>query len=226
MKKYFTSLFLIIVVSILLVPRKSIANLLGNYKTPKKAVKVDQRRVVGSGSRSQCQPLVEAESIELMVPEEEIAHKTLSSRPSLYIYSRHLQAISVEFNLINLINLNTMLTESLEVVPGITKVKLPKTIKLQDKTLYSWNIAIPCKNNQDNYQSVLNAAIEKVSISSFRGDRSQSKVDLINFYNENGIWYESVDLALELAETSKQPISFDNEPKEVIFWKGLLDLEN
>ena len=65
-------------------------NFTGNYNPPGDAEEVDQNTTVSSGSRSNCPSLLPEGSLAMLLPKQEIAHQTISSNPSLYLYAKEL----------------------------------------------------------------------------------------------------------------------------------------
>ena len=174
----------------------SSASLLEGFKTSKKATKVDQRRSVGSASRSlACEKSTADKSIELLVPRVKVAHQTLSSHPTLYFYSHSDQPVKVKFVLVNPQKTEPLLEQTILVnQKGIQKIILPPKMSLHEETVYLWNIAIGCSNS--NNQEVLTAGIERVSISSKLANEiknANSDAQKAQIYAQNGIWYESLD---------------------------------
>ena len=210
----------------LLLETKSWANssLLGNYKVSKKAAKVDQRRSVGSGSRSRCEPSVEPNSVELLVPEIEVAHRTHSENPSLYVYSERVQS-NIEFTLIDLDSKKTLVNEKVELSSGINLLKLPENVRLEENIIYGWNIAIPCQDSY-SYQTVLNAAIERVPRMFGKQNRTKSTREQIESYTENGIWYESADLYYRHLPGNDVRVGSNIDKFKECFWKVCSETEN
>ena len=180
------------------------ANLLGNFKVSKKAVKIAQRRSLGSGSRSQeqCNQNIPSKSVELLVPDINVAHHTLSKRPTLYIFSHNKHPIESQFTLVNPNNPKIIFKKNISVHQGITKVKLPPKVELKDENIYLWNIAVFCARD---HPRVLTAGIQKIPSSSNLTSQirqAKSDFDKIRIYVQNGIWYESLDLAVQSSQSN------------------------
>lgn len=186
------------------------ANLIGNFKVSKKATKVSQRRTIGTGSRSKCIPsITSANGIELLVPNFSVAHQTISENPSLYLYFRANESVSVAFTLIDPTTPQPLVEKRIKIEkPGIKKISLPLDIKLKSNNVYLWYIAIPCKNTPQYYQTVLNAGIERVNIApniATKLSNSTSNLEKIEIYNANSLWYETIDLAIQ--DLSEQEVN-------------------
>jgi len=197
MKKYTLTIFLSIFSTFLW--SSSWAGILGNIKISKKAIKVDQKRSLNSASRSNhCQQNLDKVSIHLMIPEDKIAHQTISSRPPLYFYTDSEKPFTLRFTLVNPQKAEPLVDKSFETnQKGIQKIALPPKVKLQEKTIYLWNLAIACEDNY--HQEVLSAGIERVNITdntNLKVKNIQTNTDKIQAYAENGIWYEMLDLAV------------------------------
>ena len=178
------------------------ANLLGNFQVSKKTTKVHQRRTIGSGSRSSCvASITTANGIELLVPNLSIAHQTRSPNPSLYLYSRTSQSISITFTLIEPKTPQPLMEKIIPIEKtGITEISLPPDLKLENDRVYMWYVAIPCKNTPQQYQTVLNAGIERVDIHpriATKLSNSNSNLEKIEIYKANGLWYETIDLVIK-----------------------------
>lgn len=185
----------------------SISNVeIGKYKTSKKATKVDQRRVNGTGTRSKCISSISKDKLELLVPDEKIAHRTLSKSPSLYIYYHETEEIGIKFTLVNPKSAETLDRQAIHLKhKGVTKINLQPEVELKENQIYLWNIAIPCKNNPSLNQEVLRAGIEKTPnnpITDRNIKNAKSKADEITIYAENGIWYEALQKSLDLTDES------------------------
>ena len=157
---------------------------------------------MGSGSRSQCISSVnQYNGIELLVPNISIAHHTTKNTPPLYIYSRTEKPISATFTLVNPKSPQPLVEKQIKIEkPGIKKLSLPTHVKLENETIYLWYVAIPCQNNPQHYQTVLNAGIEKVKLSPkivTKLNNSDSNLEKIEIYSKNGLWYETIDLVLK-----------------------------
>jgi len=223
MRRYIVLLISASLFGVFLYQNKSNANLLGNYKIQKKSVKVDQRRVVGSGSRSSCQPSVKSESVELLVPDEEVAHRTLTTRPPLYVYSKNTKLVNVEFTLVDAKNSVTEDVQRLNLNEGVNKIELSPEVALKNREVYIWNVVIPCKNDVTDRQTVLNAGIQKIEPANLPKKPLQSKLQLIESYMSHGIWYESVDLILRATNSERDLLNSmlveDYDDIKNCFWK-------
>lgn len=181
---------------------ESSASLLEGFKTSKKATKVDQRRSVGSGSRSiGCEETIGPESVKLLVPKTKVAHRTLSERPNLYFYSYSDRPTEVSFALVNPQKSTPLFEQTISInKEGIQKIVLPQRVKLHRKTIYLWNLAIACDNPGNGYQEVLTAGIERVSISLESTNKlknANSNAQKTQIYSDNGIWYETLDSTID-----------------------------
>ena len=180
--------------------KESSANMLGDFKMSEQLTKIDQRRTVGSGSRSQCKQRVLPKSVELLVPNQDVAHQTISSHPSLYLYSHHNQPLNLEFTLINPQEPKPLIKKVVQVNrDGIQKIALPSEIQLQEDTIYIWNIGIPCQNDPSRNQDVLSSGIKRVSLTpklTHKISQTDSIREKIQIYAQNGIWYEALDLLI------------------------------
>lgn len=214
------SIFIIILCSAFIVSHNSQAGLLGDYKVSKKATKVDQRRVVGSGSRSACEPSVKPKSIELIVPDVAVAHFTMSNRPPLYVYSSTNKQVKARFTLVDITSYETLVDREIYLKQGLKKIELPLPISLTDSKVYIWNVAIPCKNATDGYQTVLSAGIEKIIIPP-QLDDNLSNSERIKYYDDNSIWYETVEASLGSAQSDLKERQWKEEIFEDSFNKCL-----
>ena len=177
------------------------AGLLGDYTPNSDPMVVRQRRTLGSGSRLGCRSNLPEKSIELLVPPSEVVHQTNSPNPSFFLHSKVASNLPFKFTLVNpqvdqpLVEQTFSLSE-----PGIKQIKLPKSTKLEEGTVYLWYVAIPCQRDPQQYQEVLGAAIERVPVTR----KVKTQLQLANttdekaaVYARNGIWYEAVDLAVQ-----------------------------
>ena len=176
------------------------ASLTGSFKVSRKSTPSDQRRTVSSGSRSSCQPSVQPKMLELLVPEQKVIHRTSEKKPTFYVYSHTTELIQVDFVLTDLSKTQPIYQKQVTINSiGVKPISLPYKVQLEEKKHYTWNLAIPCQNNRERYQTVLNAGIEYYPNPALTNQISQakSKREQIQIYAENGIWYEAIELAIE-----------------------------
>ncbi len=172
-----------------------------NYNEPSDAERIDQTRTVGSGSRSSCQSLLPKSSLILLIPETEIAHRTISSNPALYIFAEEALTVPLKFNLVIAephIN-NPIFQKNLLInKPGLLKIELPPSVQLEYDQIYLWRIGIPCSDNTAKLSQVLRGAIKRVPISkelAYKLSLAKTPLAQAQVYAESGIWYEAFDYA-------------------------------
>ena len=176
---------------------------LPNYNPEPSEEKVDQRRTIGSGSRSICESPFAKNSLNLLIPDTEIAHYTVSSTPDLYIYAKNPSKVPLSFSVvIPDINADNPKFEKTLLIKkeGFYKIKLPLSLKLKDGTIYVWQIAIPCLNDFTKTDQVLRGAILKVPVSQeLRKQLSlaENSLDQAIVYAESGIWYDALSSAVK-----------------------------
>lgn len=202
-KLSFTGLSIFLILAIAPYDRV-LAQLLGNYRATSTR-KVDQKRTVGSGSRSpECQTSWKEDSLTLLIPEPEIVHKTTSDRPTFYFNARSTSPEPLIFNLISpeasskgipLVEKQVVVNQS-----GINKISLPLSVALEEGKLYLWQIGFPCEDETRSVAKVVKGAVIKVKLS----DRAVQNIantnsleDKAKIYASSGIWYEALQLAEE-----------------------------
>ena len=193
-----SSFFLLFSIIIIAVAKAD--NVLGNYNPPA-SEEVDQTRNSGGGSRSNCQNPIAKDSLILLLPEEEIAHHTISSNPSFYFYTKTVPIVPLKFNLvIPKSHANNPIAEKTLIVkqPGVQKIELPAEVELDKGEIHLWQIGIPCSNNTARLNQVLRGAVKRVPISkklAHQLSASKNSLEKAKIYASNGIWYEALDLA-------------------------------
>lgn len=203
MSKYsYKALFLLFTSTLLIfVCSKTEANLTGSFKTSKEPEKVDQRRTVASGSRSSCQQSVKPGTLELLVPEEKVYHKTSNKNPTLYVYSHKKQSVLINFTLVDTSRTNPLYEKQILIdSAGAKSISLPNELGLKEKKNYVWSLAIPCQNDRDSIQTTLSAGIKYFPASNQMTDRlenAESIAEQIQIYAINGIWYQALEKAIE-----------------------------
>ena len=176
------------------------ADLFGDY-VDYDTQEVEQRRTVGSGSRSDsCQSNINENSVSLLVPEREVVHNTSRERPSFFITTdKSSSTTPFKFTLVNPKTGKTLVEKDFSVSRGgIEKIELPKTTKLKYNEIYLWHVAIPCKNKPNEYREVLGAAIKRRQLSKkleTQIQKSENELQTAAIYAENGFWYDAVELA-------------------------------
>lgn len=174
---------------------------LGGFRSAdeSQAKHVEQRRTLGSGTRSQCQVTFQPNTITLLVPEDKVVHKTASSQPSFYVQTKTGSKTPLNFTLVDP-KISQPVAESLITVskPGIKKIELPDQVRLEQDKVYLWYLGVPC-NNGSEYQEVLTSSVEFVPTSTIvRNElRSSDKNDIVGIYAENGYWYDALEVSLK-----------------------------
>ena len=192
---------LVFVSCFFLLQSKVMSNLLGDY-IHQESQEVEQRRTVSSGSRSSCQSSVEENSISLLVPEEEVVHRTSSQRPTLYVStSKAVISKPLKFTLVNPRTFETLIEQNFSVLAdGIKKITLPEDVKLSPDEIYLWYVSIPCSNELTEYREVLSAAIIRRQLSQemkIKLQQTQNQLEVAEIYAENGFWYDALELLIE-----------------------------
>ena len=194
------NLLLLTLSQIFLWTLKTEASLLGNYTSSSQPIKVEQRRTVGSGSRSNCQSNLPERSLSLLVPEAEVVHQTASSTPALFLHSKVASTLPFKFTLVDPQVAEPIVEQVFSLSqPGIKRLELPKPVKLKEETVYLWYVAIPCQQNPEQYQEVLGAAIKRVPVPA-QVTRQLQLVDTNEetaaIYANHGIWYDALEFAV------------------------------
>jgi hypothetical protein len=137
---------------------------LGNYVSSGKAKKVHQRRSIGGSSRSDCRKELSTNSVELLVPETKVVHRTSNARPSFFLKSTPGSTMPFKFVLVKSGSPQPVVETNLSLSSkGITRINLPKSIKLEPQKIYTWHVVIPCEQiNNENSQEILNSSVEFV----------------------------------------------------------------
>lgn len=162
--------------------------------------KVDQRRTVGSGSRSDCQNIFPENGLKLLVPEEKVVHYTALSQPNFYVYARMKSPIDLVFNLVipDINADNPIIQKPLTISqPGVKQIKLPTNVKLKTGQIYLWQIGIPCKNNPERMAQALRAAVKKIPLDpdlENQLEQANSTKERMEIYQNRQIWYDLLDL--------------------------------
>lgn len=176
------------------------ADLFGDYVSSQ-TQEVEQRRTVGSGSRSNCKSSIAENSVSLLVPEQEIVHHTTLEKPSFFLSANKVSSTKpFKFTLVNPRTATTLVEKSFSVSEGIQQIELPKSTRLKLGEVYLWYVAIPCTNNSNDYREVLGAAIKRSKPSQnveAQLRRAKSNLDTAAIYARNGFWYEALEIAVK-----------------------------
>lgn len=179
---------------------KAQAGLLGNYKPSSEPIEVEQRRTVGSGSRSSCKSNLPPSSIALIVPEAKVVHKTSSPTPSLFLRSTVASTLPFKFILVDPSVDQSIVEKTFSIEqPGIKQIELPSSTKLEVGKVYLWYVAIPCQRDPKQYQEILTSAIVRVPASTEMTRQLQQAGTISSkavVYARAGFWYEAVELAV------------------------------
>ena len=176
----------------------------GSYKAVTQR-KVEQKRTVGSGSRSSdCTSDWKKDSLTLLIPEEEVVHHTVSDNPTLYVYARQTSSEPLIFNLVSpeAIDRGNPLFEKQIVIDklGVNKISVPSNISLENNKLYLWQIGFPCKENFTSVAKMIKGAIEKTALTEKELEKienTNSSLGKAKIYASYGIWYDALQTAIE-----------------------------
>jgi hypothetical protein len=182
-----------------------------------KAKNVEQRRSIGSGTRSECSKTLPENAVTLLVPNTEVAHRTAQAKPSLYIQAKVATQTPLNFTLVDPQVSKPVVESSITVLePGIKKIELPKQTRLKQGNIYLWYVAVPCSEIAQ-YQDILTSSVEFVPASPQvleRVKRSHDTSKIANVYAENGYWYDALDASINSKSASKS-ISLERLLKSV-----------
>ena len=180
---------------------KAQAGLLGNYVPSANPIEVEQRRTVGSGSRSNCQSDLSKSALTLLVPKANVVHQTSSPTPPLFLHSKVASSLPLKFTLVDPQVAEPVVEQSFSVSqPGIKQLELPPSTNLEEGKVYLWYVAIPCQQDSQEDYEVLGAAIKRVPMNAkVRQElqKSNTKEQTAAVYATNGIWYEALSLAIQ-----------------------------
>lgn len=181
---------------------------LGSYRASSTR-RIDQKRTVGSGSRSPiCQTDWEKDSLTLLIPENEVVHHTVSSNPTFYLYAKQTSSEPLVFNVVDPKSNNGIPLFEREIIVnrlGIKEISVPSNISLENNKLYLWQIGFPCKDRPTSVAKVVKGAIEKVTPTDKllrELNRTDSSIEKAKVYAINGIWYDALQLARENRDLS------------------------
>jgi hypothetical protein len=148
------------------IPYQAESGSLGGYiSSGKKAQKAEQRRSMGGSSRSDCRQELSGKSVELLVPETKVVHTISTARPSFFVKSNITSKMPFKFVLVDSKSPKAVFKSNLSLsTKGITRIDLPKHIKLKPQKIYIWHVIVSCKQieNSENSQEILNSSFEFV----------------------------------------------------------------
>ena len=180
---------------------KALASL-GGFRSPyvNQAKNVEQRRTLGSGTRSQCKVAFQPNTLTLLVPDESVVHKTASSQPSFYVQTKIGSKTPLNFTIVDP-EVSEPIAQRLITVsePGIKKIELPNQIQLEQKKVYLWYIGVRCSNNF-NYHEILTSSVEFVPTSTMVQKKLRSSTKTLKtaeIYAQNGYWYDALDTSFK-----------------------------
>lgn len=193
--------------SLLIIPLQTFASSgsLGGFVVDgsSKVKKVAQKRSIGSGTRSECKNTFAKNTITLMVPQEQVVHKTASQTPSFYLRSKTASKTPLKFSLVNPEVSEPVVEKSISLSPGINKIELPTEIKLAAGKIYLWYVAIPtdCNNSTDStqYQDILTSSVEFAPASNDLRNllKDKNETQKATIYAKNGLWYDSLQISVD-----------------------------
>lgn len=163
---------------------------------------VEQRRSVGSGTRSECEIAFPQNSITLLVPEQKVVHRTAKSKPKLYLNSTVDSRIPIKFALVNSQTTETVMETSIKPKLGINTIELPTQTKLEKENLYLWYVAIPCKGSSQ-YQDTLTSSVQYKPATftvANQLEKAKNSAKVVNIYAENGYWYDALEASMMIKD--------------------------
>jgi hypothetical protein len=192
---------------------------LGRYIPSKKdrGQIVEQRRTVGSGTRSDCEIAFPKNSISLLVPEQKVVHRTAKSKPKLYFNSTVDSDIPIKFALVDSQTTDSLLESSIMPKSGINMIELPPRTELKKENLYLWYVAIPCRGSSQ-YQDTLTSSVQFEPTTSKVADQlkiAKNGSKVVDIYAENGYWYDALEASMMI-----------KDPEDLSYIKWLLESVN
>lgn len=169
------------------------------------AKNIEQRRTLGSGTRSQCEVTFPPNSITLLVPDTQVVHETANSQPSFYVETTVASKTPLNFTLVDPKVSKPVAENSITVSkPGTKKIELPNQTKLEPNKIYLWYLGIPCRDSSE-YQEILTSSVKFVPASTMVLNKLQSTTGIskiMRIYAENGYWYDALDLSIRNGKSS------------------------
>ncbi|MBR8827587.1 MAG: DUF928 domain-containing protein [Gomphosphaeria aponina SAG 52.96 = DSM 107014] len=161
------------------------------------------------------------EPLIALVPEEKVANaldtyvwgKTTLSHPTLWFYTAYPPHTHAELEIQNEEeNLIYRTYLPLNNPPGFVSFTLPNTSpELKIGAKYLWYLYIKC-NGEDTPDDVISAWIERIALNPGK----LRELDLVNFFAENGIWYDTITNLDQLRQNNPAEESYAS------IWSNLL----
>lgn len=164
------------------------------------------------GTRSSC--LVNSQEFVALVPDKAVS-LTASSNPKLYFHVPQTnQSQTIEFVLRD--RQDRLIYEILIETKGragIMSVEIPFSLVEQaksvgDNTDYLWYLSNICNPEKRSQDIVLQGWIERVQLSEIEREKlaELSPIDRANFYQQQGIWHDALNIAANQLKTQPENI--------------------
>ena len=180
------------------------------FRLPPRGTKGDrQAGVRGAATRHPCDTYKkeqgENEWLTALIPDTNLG-LTVSASPSFWYYFPYeaSDAITGEF----LLKQNRRVIErqilSFNNTPGIIKISLPETVKLEADKLYRWQLSVTCQIKGEKTTLTVEGGVKRDSkglqkiIDSENQLKTANQLEEISFYAQNGLWFETVTKLAEL----------------------------
>ncbi|WP_353932529.1 DUF928 domain-containing protein [Okeanomitos corallinicola TIOX110] len=172
-----------------------------SVKFPQVADRGAPKRTEGSGARGGCD-LGENQSqlvkLKAIAPNNNII-TSLNPHPAIYVYSQIVNK-PVDFQIFELNPEKDIYTTqfSLPQNPGIVKVKLPETLKLQANKIYGWRFIVRCEPAQRDADKFVEGWLEIKSLTAQQLERLENFPEnpklQAQLYSDYGIWHETLEI--------------------------------
>lgn len=164
------------------------------------------------GTRSSC--LVNSQEFVALVPDTTVS-LTASANPKLYFHVPQTnQSQTIEFILRD--RQDRLIYETLIETKGrsgIMSVEIPFSLVAQaksvgDNTDYRWYLSNICNQKKRSQDIVLQGWIERIQLSKITQEKlaELSPIEQANFYQQQGIWYDALSIAVNQLKTQPENI--------------------
>lgn len=178
-------------------------------------------RTVGGGTRGPATCVNGNPTLTVLSPQNNVV-TTISTHPTLFWYIPQTQAKSARFVVFDIDNQDQAIyqtTLALKGAPGVVKLNLPRTVRLETGKYYQWELSLDCNPDDSDEAAVVRGWIKPVRLTTQqRNQLAQAKQPLkqAEVYAQAAVWQETISLVAQLRHDRP------NDPNVNQAWQDLL----
>lgn len=188
------------------------------------------RRAVGGGTRGPVQACVTSASpLTVLSPHSNVV-TTVSAQPTLYWYIPRTQAKVADFLVYDEQGQIVYQTPiALKGIPGVVKLRLPRTLALEMGQEYDWKLALRCNSTDEGENVAVGGTLKRTALTSTQKDQlaaAKQPIKQAEVYAKAGIWQETISILAQLRHERPSDRNVNAAWKELLESVDLKDIAN